>query len=419
MSDQAPKIDAQDVKVLRQLAMRVREIAGEDENLARKQRWLRHNARQTGAPMVLAELGGLRANGELPVEPQLQCRENWARDMERGYRCAIYQFAEIKDDWVVEPFNNIGWKLNVSGFGVEAKRHSGTQGEHMGSFVWEPPLKNLREDFAKLTPRTFAVNREGTLAWKNQLDNLLGDILPTRIRSSYWWTRGMTIVAIDLIGLEQLMLYMMDDPEGLHRLMQFLHDDHLAFSQWLEQENLLSLNNENDYIGSGSVAYSAELPQKDFAGQVRLKDLWCLLESQETVGVGPEMFAEFIHPYQKSLARHFGLTYYGCCEPIHSRWHVIRDLPQLRKLSISPWCDETFMARELGDQYIYCRKPNPALVSTPVFDEVAIRADLAKTIQATRAAGCVVELVMKDVHTVQNQPQRLARWVQLAREATC
>ena len=137
---------------------------------------------------------------------------------------------------------------------------------------------------------------------------------------------GMTWPAINLVGLEQLMLYMIDDPDGLHRLMQFLHDDHLACASWLEKEGLLSLNNENDYVGSGSVAYTKELPHAGMNGHVRMQDTWVLSESQETVGVGPEMFAEFIFPYQKSLTERFGLSYYGCCEPVHNRWHIVKGL---------------------------------------------------------------------------------------------
>jgi hypothetical protein len=209
---------------------------------------------------------------------------------------------------------------------------------------------------------------------------------------------------------------MIDDPDGLHRLMKFLHDDHVAFAKWLEGEGLLSLNNENDYIGSGSVGYTHELPKAGMDGKVRMLDTWCLSESQETVGVGPDMFEEFIYPYQKSLIEQFGLCYYGCCEPVHSRWHVIKGIRNLRKVSVSPWCDEAIMAKELAGKYVYGRKPNPAQVSTDRFDEDAIRADLRKTIELTAAAGCNTELVMKDVHTVKNQPLRLARWVEIARE---
>jgi hypothetical protein len=50
-----------------------------------------------------------------------------------------------------------------------------------------------------------------------------------------------------------------------------------------------------------------------------------------------------------------------------------------------------------------------------VFDEAAILADLRQTL--CNADGCRVELIMKDVHTLCEQPQRLPRWVELARRA--
>jgi len=63
---------------------------------------------------------------------------------------------------------------------------------------------------------------------------------------------------------------------------------------------------------------------------------------------------------------------------------------------------------------VYSRKPNPTLISTERFDEAAIRADIRHTLSA--AKGCRVELVMKDVHTLNNEPERAARWVKIARE---
>ena len=146
---------------------------------------------------------------------------------------------------------------------------------------------------------------------------------------------------------------------------------------------------------------------------MRLLDQWVLLESQETVGVGPEQFAEFIFPYQQAIGARFGKVYYGCCEPVHNRLHLLKQLPNLARVSVSPWCDEEFMARELGDRIGYSRKPNPTLVSTRRFDEQAIGADLRHTLEVAR--GCRLELIMKDVHTLDDQPDRLPRWVELAR----
>ena len=72
------------------------------------------------------------------------------------------------------------------------------------------------------------------------------------------------------------------------------------------------------------------------------------------------------------------------------------------------------MAEAVGREVVYSRKPNPSLISTGVFDEEAIRADIRKTL--TVARNCRVELIMKDVHTLNGEPQRLTRWVELARE---
>ena len=405
-----------DAGILRTLASRCGQIARSSESLERKARWLRHNALQSGEPMVLCEIGGLQSNGELPTVAMLQCNEQWARELELQLRHRIYQFDVMKDDWVFEPYVNCNWRVDAGDYGVRVDKHSGTEKGTMGSYVWEPPMKNLQEDFHKLKARRFSVDREGSLEYKALLEGVLGDVLPVRMRGSFWWTAGLTWAVIELVGLEQLMLYMVDDPEGLHRLMAFLRDDHLAFSEWLEREGLLSLNNEDDYIGSGSVGYSDQLPGTGMNGHVRRKDMWILSESQETVGVGPEMFAEFIFPYQHEITRLYGLAYYGCCEPLHSRWHIVRQMENLRKVSVSPWCDQEAIAQAAGSRYVLCRKPNPAQVSTDHFDESAIRADLRQSIDIARRYGCNLELVMKDVHTVRRQPLRLARWVEMARE---
>ena len=146
---------------------------------------------------------------------------------------------------------------------------------------------------------------------------------------------------------------------------------------------------------------------------MRIRDQWVLLESQETVGVGPDQFEEFIFPYQLAIAERFGKCYYGCCEPVHTRWHVLRRLPNLRAVSVSPWADEEFMAAALGAAVVFSRKPNPTLISTGDSTRPPIRADLRRTLRAAR--GCRLEIIMKDVHTLNGDPSA-SRWVALARE---
>ncbi len=147
---------------------------------------------------------------------------------------------------------------------------------------------------------------------------------------------------------------------------------------------------------------------------VRAGDMWVLLESQETVGVSPAMFGEFVLPYQKEIAARFGLVYYGCCEPVNNRWRHIETIPHLRSVSVSPWANVAFMAEALQRKYVFSRKPSPALLSTGHFDEDTIRADIRQTLAAAR--GCNVELVMKDLHVTQGHPEYMARWVQVCRQ---
>ncbi len=411
-----PELSRSDRSVLQRLARRKLEMAQDPVNIERRERWLQLDRGGPCRPVVLAEHGGIR-DPRVPVPPSLcECSDPWARDVEHGLRHEIYAFETLQDDHVVEAEIRLQWNIHVSGYGVAPVQHHAAGFEGMGARNWEPALCDLDADFGRLQPRTFTVDREATWQAKERLEAVFGDLMPVRIRGAFWWTFGMTITAIDLIGLENLMLAMYDNPAGLHRLMQFLQDDHLAFAQWAEREGLLTLNNTNDYIGSGSMGYTRDLPRDGLptGAPARMRDLWLLLESQETVGVGPAQFDEFIFPYQARLARHFGKVYYGCCEPVHTRWRVLERMPNLARVSVSPWADEAFMADALGTRYVYSRKPNPAQISTGSFDEDAIRADLRRTLEA--AHGCRLELIMKDVHTLNNEPGRLPRWVQLARE---
>jgi len=409
-------ITTHDKDVLRRLAEQKLQLAAHPDNQERRAAWLALDAGGECRPMVLAEHGGIRD----PLRPcsvrELECAGEWARGIEAALREEILVFEELRDDHVVEPVINVPWRVRTSNFGVEPVVHQGGDAEHMGSRSWEPPIRDLDADFAKLHPRTFSVDRAAVAAEWERREAVFSGIMPLRMRGGHYWTMGLTIQAIDLIGLEALMLAMYDNPAGLHRLMAFLRDDNLAFSRWLEEQGLYTLNNENDYIGSGSMGYTASLPKasEENDSRVREQDLWVLLESQETVGVGPELFAEFVFPYQLSIAQRFGKTYYGCCEPVHNRWHIIRQIPNLARVSVSPWADQRFMAEALGRDCVFSRKPNPALISTAQFDEAAIRKDLRQTLDA--ASGCRLEIIMKDVHTLNNEPARLARWVQLARE---
>ncbi|MDP7348590.1 MAG: hypothetical protein QF735_10170, partial [Phycisphaeraceae bacterium] len=298
------------------------------------------------------------------------------------------------------------------GYGVDVPY---TFGENRGSYVWDAPINDLARDFDKLHFRQLYVDREGTQRDLQRANDLFGDLLPARLHWRPWWTVGMTWEAAKIIGLEGLMLAMMDQPQEVHRLMSFLRDDHLHFLDWFEQQGLLTSNNTYECLGSGGVGYTSQLPGDDVSdGPARLDELWGFAESQETVGISPQMFDEFVLPYQLPLMEKFGLNYYGCCEELEQRIDlVLKHVPHLRRVSVSPKADQRALAEKLGGRYVYCRKADPVPVCVE-FDEDLIRADIRHTLEA--AGGSPLDIILKDTHTVQNEPSRLGRWVRIARE---
>ena len=416
MKNDPSSISHKDRDLLRQLGRRKAVLADDPVNRERRAAWFEHDAGAGGRVMVLAEHGAVMDQNRPQPDSDLKCESEWARGIEKSLRSEIYQFEILRDDHVIEPRMTTNWKVTATDYGVQSVVHWADNAGHLASRSWDPPIQDLDRDFGKLKPRTFSVDREATLREKAALEEVFAGILDVQIRGAFYWTMGLTWCAIDLVGLQNLWLYMCENPEGLHRLMAFLRDDHIAFAQWLEREGLYTLNNENDYIGSGSMGYTKALPGADCqgSGRIRTRDLWVLSESQETVGVGPAQFEEFIFPYQLSIVEMFGKTYYGCCEPVDNRWRVLKRIPNLARVSVSPWANEEAMAEALGSDYVYSRKPNPTMISTGRFDEKQIRRDLAKTLAIARS--CRLEIIMKDVHTLHNEPERLPRWVEIARQ---
>ncbi|HEY3321941.1 MAG TPA: hypothetical protein VGP72_15850 [Planctomycetota bacterium] len=404
-------ISASDRKTLRGLAERVREIAEHPSMPARRARWHKLNALTPERPMVLCFPEG--AWCELLPQSVLQCSDEKLRHWEWSLRAKIYWWEHIRDDHTLEPYFDLNWRVSIGDYGVPVPFH---QGANRGSYVWDPPLKNLDKDLSRLKPRSLSVDREASARDMAQAAEIFGDLLPPRRRGGFWWTNGLTGDVIKLIGIENLMLFPYDQPEGLKRLMAFLRDEQMRLITWAEREGLLTQQNENDYTGSGGVAYTRELPQKDYVpgSPVRLKDLWGFAESQETVGCSPAMFEEFVLPYQLPLLEKFGLNCYGCCEAVHTRIDLLlKYVPRLRRVSVAPWADQAIMADKLAGRAVFSRKPNPALVSVSM-DEDVVRKDLRETLRI--AGKGALEMILKDTHTVENQPKRITRWVKIAYE---
>ena len=94
----------------------------------------------------------------------------------------------------------------------------------------------------------------------------------------------------------------------------------------------------------------------------------------------------------------------------------MKKLPNLRKLSITPWADVRKSAERMGKDYVLSRKPNPATVGVPVLNEEALRKDILETLTVCRENGTPCEFVLKDISSVAHNPMNLTRWEQVVME---
>jgi hypothetical protein len=400
---------------LRELAKKQLEYSMLPIMKERQKNWYKHNDLKGDIPMIHFETWTC----ENDLLPESKCTSEAAKRIELQINRDVLNHERIGDDRVVPSFQTIGWDIDFTLFNlkVDLKHSSDSQGRDLGhQFIH--PVRNLHEDLHLLKPTYYAVDREKTLKWKAFTEEVIGDILPVKF--------GMGSPAISLsqhivhlMGMETMIFTLVDYPDDFHEIMRRMTDDYKNFLMWMEKEKLLFLNNGSNEIAQGTFGFTHDLPQKDSSSEkgIKVKDLWGYLDSQETVSISPEMYGEFFFPYYLQSAKQFGLVNYGCCEPVHSIWEeYIGKLPNLRKISISPWCDEEYMGEALrGRNTIYHRKPSPNFVGvTTELDEEAFSRHIMKTIRC--AQGCKLEFSFRDVYILGGNPEKPRRAVQIVRE---
>ncbi len=403
------KMLKKDGEVLKRLATRVAEIATNERMREIRKLWKRHNRLEPGRPVVFCD----PENGwnEIITEAQMECEGTIARCWEMDLRKEIFWGEVMGDDKPVEPFFDVPYTVSQDDWGVKPEYH---KTDSKGSYVWDAPIQDYERDLPKLHNPEFEIDWVTTNGCLELAKELFEGILTVRLKGTWWWSLGLTWPGATLRGLETMFYDFFDHPDEIKELLSILSQGFLQKLDFLEREGLLSLNNDGTYVGSGGYGFTDELPQEDFNGSVRTVDMWGFTESQETVNVSPDMYEEFIFPYEKPIMDRFGLTCYGCCEPVHSRWHVVRRHHNLRRVSCSPWADTGKMAEYLQNRYIFSMKPTPAAIAEPEPDWESIRKDLRHKLEITK--DCRVEVIMKDNHTIGNQPENVVQWCRIARE---
>lgn len=405
-------IQAKEKTIVRELAARVAEIAALPVQAEKRAMWRKLNARKPVRPMVMIDQvcwNEMNINDELT----LRCSHPGCRYYEEILRRILYQWRHFPVDKVVEPYIEVGKAIGNTGFGVRVQEEIAV-GDPTNGVVghkYENQFKTM-EDLEKVKIPRISHDEAETRSGLEFAHDLFDGVIEVRSVGADPSYKTIWDPVSMWMGVENALYMMVDNPELMHGLLARVTDGYLAELDQLEAQGLL-FGPQPEVHCTG--AYTDELPAPGYNPQSpRVKDMWMFSMAQMLGTVSPDMFDEFEVQYVSRIARRFGMVYYGCCEPLDTKMAQVRKIPNVRKVSMSPWVDQERGASEIRGDYVFSRKPSPALLATDQFHPGQVRADLVETRRVCAKHGCPLEIILKDISTVRYDPARLSEWAGIA-----
>jgi hypothetical protein len=400
-----------DVRIVREVAARVAEIAALPVQAETIRLWEDLNALRPQRPMAMIdEIPWHEMN--VDDELTLQSSDPFCRNLEATLRQTLYAWNHLRVDMVVEPYLDIPKVINHDGFGVDVTEQTIEVGD--GNVIVSHAYADAiptEAQVARIRAPHISLDVEATAAVEAKAHDCLDGLLDVRMQGLVPWFALWDDI-VTLRGAETVLYDLVDRPEFLHLIADRMTDARLAELDSLEALGLLGYGPDRVHCTG---AHSDELPAPGFdPAKPRTKDNWSYGMAQIFVSTSNAMFEAFEIPNAIRFYSRWGLGYYGCCDPLHERVEYIRRIPGIRKISMSPWSDARKGAEQIGRDYVFSRKPNPAMVAMDRWVPEIAELDFRDVLEATRANGCPVEFTLKDISTVRYEPRRLWEWAEIA-----
>ncbi|MCL2833728.1 MAG: hypothetical protein FWD78_11210 [Treponema sp.] len=386
---------------------------------------------QRQEPIVRMSFGAYR---DEIIYPRMICGGEFARRIEETLLANMAGRELFDDDSVTPDYYPKFWETSFNLWGIDVKSSflSDPNSKKLAYHI-DPVIKNLGDDFSRFSKGTYSADKKKTYDEIDEINNCIGDILPVKITMACL-NGSVTNKLVRLMGMENMYLAMMDYPDEFHAVMRMACEGYEEYFAWLAAERLLCPTTGGQPLNQDTYCYTDELPtgQADLPpGQdsvlipdsvcapnltLGAKQVWGYMDSQESAAISPDMYGEFVFPYLSRIASGFGLLSYGCCEPVHPIWDkYLSTLSNLRRVSVSAWCDEEFMGERLrGSRIVFHRKPKSHfLVLNNPLDENEITAYFKKTALAAR--GCMLEVTQREVSTIHSDTARVRKYLNIIR----
>lgn len=403
-----------DRDIIRRLAYEYTGIASMDVQKEKAKLYRALNGLKPIRPVVLID--------ELPWsqlavmdELKEQCVGDRERAVECYFRRELYRWKHFPCDRILVDFFPWPKHVAIGSFGIDVQEDTLAidSGNNIVSHAYKDQISN-EKDIEKLHVPEITVNQEadaGDLEW---LTGLIGDILPIRLTGLEYagFYEPWDNIA-QWRGVEPLLWDLADRPEFLHSLINKILEVRLELLSHIEDLNLL--DNSSPFLHS-TAGLCDELPG-DIKGEILLREnIWGRGAAQIFASVSPGMTDEFEIQYARRFFEGFGLLYYGCCEPLHQKIGIVKQLPNLRKISVTPWADVNIASEKIGSDFVMANKPNPAFLAVSSINEDAVRAEIDGALTACRRNNTPVEFTLKDISSVNGHPENIDQWAKIVME---
>ena len=403
-------LSKEEKQILRTLAAQYAEAAALPIQQEKKRLWLKLNHLQMERPMLTIDQ--IPWN-EMDVDGSLICsvQDPYWRNVEWEMRTMLYKFRHMPADMVLNPYLCLPKPVHNSGWGLEPRTSRFIELEAGGTLSREfiNQIETM-EDVERIRMPVLTLDEKREMEICEQAKELFDGIIDFRMTGlcmhlGIWDSISMWM------GVENCYFALMDEPEMIHALMEKLTTGLIGMIEQMNRQELFDIHSNLCHC---SHTFLNDMPKQD--DHALSGNAWAFGLAQLFTAVSPEITDEFEVQYMKRIFPYFGAIYYGCCDRLDDRMPVIEKLPKIRKLSCSPWSDREHFAEVMPDYCVMSNKPNPAFLATGELEEPLIRADIRRTIAAAKAHNRPLELLLKDISTVNHNPACLWRWQEIVME---
>ncbi|MFH1824521.1 MAG: hypothetical protein ABH873_04775 [Candidatus Firestonebacteria bacterium] len=409
-----------EIEILKPLVDELLQLSSTQINEQKKKMWAEHQSlsRNTKIPVCVYYECIPDSQWKLMLgENFLKSESNLGKKIEFDLRKRLWMAKNVPDDHIVLPFivvksilaQDVNWGVPLKWVGSGESDTPDLEAKRI-----EPPFKE-KINLNKLKFADIEIDEKANSVLVEEANKLVEGRVPVFI---YYHNLEYSPFdkAVEFRGLENLLYDVIDVPNEVHSLMDFIVTNYEKHHKNREEKgwiNCISIDSKYKLV---SFRVHSAFLSKDFnPKKPRLCDEWAYIAAQTSSGLSPTMYEEFVQPYNVRLARFFtnNTVYYHGCENLDKKINAISTLPNLRRFHVSPWSSVKVAQEKFKESVVLEIHTHPGKVFFG-FTKEDMKSDIKKLVE--EAKGSIFDLNLSDIHSVNNNPKLLTMWAEAAQE---